>query len=287
MVDHVLWGEVHSLIECRGREDPQGSSWDCLAEVLGLVPTVLGRSPSVGWLLSWSWRALFQMPLTSPWGSGCKLWTPKTSCPGQKLLPTLRSGQNPFSSAPLRFPKVKVDQLCPTLCDPMDYRDHGILQARILEWVAIPFSRGSSQPRSPTLQADSLPAEPQGRPRGCLLALWYRSRKRRFVPQEPLTCHVQPLIKGGYCLSSMTIAVKQASGFVRCTKSTNDRWFLHQTGSCLPGAPRGFTMCGHHNGLSQAELRTGQRVLRKEGCLLELSGPRIGDRDPLTPVLKG
>ena len=32
---------------------------------------------------------------------------------------------------------------------------HGILQARILEWVAIPFSRGSSQPRSPTLQADS------------------------------------------------------------------------------------------------------------------------------------
>ena len=29
------------------------------------------------------------------------------------------------------------------------------------------------------------------------------------------------------------------------------------------------------------------RVVRKEGCLLELSGPRIGDRDPLTPVLKG
>ena len=109
----------------------------------------------------------------------------------------------------------------------------------------------------------------------------------RFVPQEPLTWHVQPLIKGGYHLSTMTIAVKQASGFVRRTKSTNDRWFLHQTGSCLPGAPRGFTMCGHHNGLSQAELRTGQRVLRKEGCLLELSGPRIGDRDPLTPVLKG
>ena len=33
-----------------------------------------------------------------------------------------------------------------TLCDPMDCRVHGILQARILEWVAIPFSRGSSQP---------------------------------------------------------------------------------------------------------------------------------------------
>ena len=43
--------------------------------------------------------------------------------------------------------KVKVTQLHLTLCDPMDY---GILQARILEWVAFPFSRGSSQPRDQT-----------------------------------------------------------------------------------------------------------------------------------------
>ena len=43
--------------------------------------------------------------------------------------------------------KVKVAQLCLTLCDPMDCTVHGILQARILEWVAFPFSRGSSQPR--------------------------------------------------------------------------------------------------------------------------------------------
>ena len=45
---------------------------------------------------------------------------------------------------------------------------HGILQARILEWVAMPFSRGSSQPRdhtrSPALQVDSLPAELPGKP---------------------------------------------------------------------------------------------------------------------------
>ena len=40
-----------------------------------------------------------------------------------------------------------VAQLCLTLCDHMDYTVHGILQARILEWVAVPFSRGSSQPR--------------------------------------------------------------------------------------------------------------------------------------------
>ena len=43
--------------------------------------------------------------------------------------------------------KVKFAQLCLTLYKPMDYTVHGILQARIMESVAIPFSRGSSQPR--------------------------------------------------------------------------------------------------------------------------------------------
>jgi len=49
------------------------------------------------------------------------------------------------------------------------YSPWNILQARILEWVAFPFSRNlpnpGIEPRSPTLQADSLPAEPQGSPR--------------------------------------------------------------------------------------------------------------------------
>ena len=45
---------------------------------------------------------------------------------------------------------VKVAQSCPTLCDLMDYAVHGILQARILEWVTAPFSRVSSQPRDQT-----------------------------------------------------------------------------------------------------------------------------------------
>ena len=45
------------------------------------------------------------------------------------------------------FLKVKVAQFRPTLCDPMDYTVYGILQARILEWVAFPFSRGSCQLR--------------------------------------------------------------------------------------------------------------------------------------------
>ena len=39
--------------------------------------------------------------------------------------------------------KVRVTQLCLTLCDPMDYTVHVILQARILEWLTYPFSSGS------------------------------------------------------------------------------------------------------------------------------------------------
>ena len=60
--------------------------------------------------------------------------------------------------------KMKISQSCLTLCDPMDCIVYEILQARILDWVAVPFSRGSSQPRieprSLALQADSLAAEP-------------------------------------------------------------------------------------------------------------------------------
>ena len=46
--------------------------------------------------------------------------------------------------------KVKVAKLCLTLCNPMDYTVHGILQARILKWIAFPFGRGSSQARDRT-----------------------------------------------------------------------------------------------------------------------------------------
>ena len=66
---------------------------------------------------------------------------------------------------------VLVAQSCPTLCNPMDYSPpgssvRGILQVRILEWVAIPFSRRSFQlgikPGSLELQADSLLLSHQG-----------------------------------------------------------------------------------------------------------------------------
>ena len=62
---------------------------------------------------------------------------------------------------------MKVAQLCPTLCDPTDYTAHGILQARILEWIASPgdLPNPGIKPTSPALQANSLPAEPQGKPK--------------------------------------------------------------------------------------------------------------------------
>ena len=67
---------------------------------------------------------------------------------------------------------VLVAQLCPTYWDPTDFSlpgpsVHGILQARILEWIAIPFFKDlrcpEFKPGSPALQADSLPFELQGR----------------------------------------------------------------------------------------------------------------------------
>ena len=69
---------------------------------------------------------------------------------------------------------VSVAQWCPTLCDPIDCNPpddsvHGILQARILEWIAISFSGDLSDPGiesgSPVLQADSLPSELQENPK--------------------------------------------------------------------------------------------------------------------------
>ena len=72
------------------------------------------------------------------------------SCPlSWSCHPTISSFV-PFSCLPsfpasVRKVKVKITQLNPTLCDPMD-----CIQARILEWVAFLFSRGSSQPRNRT-----------------------------------------------------------------------------------------------------------------------------------------
>ena len=70
---------------------------------------------------------------------------------GQDQTVAQALGEGDPESCPKVKVKVFVAQSCLTLCDPMDCSQsgsyaHGVLQARIVEWVVIPFSRGSSQP---------------------------------------------------------------------------------------------------------------------------------------------
>ena len=86
---------------------------------------------------------------------------------------------------------AKLFQLsCLALCDPMDRSPpgssvHGILQARILEWVGIPFSRGSSQPSDRTCVSSLLHCQTGSLP---LSATW-----------EARLTYSRPLINSGYC----------------------------------------------------------------------------------------
>ena len=67
------------------------------------------------------------------------------------MIPFLHASKSFSQSLTARMKvKVNVAQSCLTLCYPMDCTVHGILQARILEWAAVPFSRGSSQPGDTT-----------------------------------------------------------------------------------------------------------------------------------------
>ena len=105
--------------------------------------------------------------------------------------------------------KVKVAQSCPTLCNPMDYTVHGILQARILEWVAVPFSRGLSnpeiEPKNSTLQEDSLPAEPPRKPKntgvGSLSLLQWIFLPPEFEPGSPALQADSCMVRGWFLLS--------------------------------------------------------------------------------------
>ena len=101
--------------------------------------------------------------------------------------------------------KMLVLQSCLALCSPMNCNPpgsavHGILQARILEWVAIPFSRESSQPRDQTrssvLQADSLPSEPRDLPKPWFWVWIDQSSPspripKHYTPQTLIKTHAQ------------------------------------------------------------------------------------------------
>ena len=89
---------------------------------------------------------------SSRWSSRSRDWTNFScfSCIDRRFLDCVRHLGNQLqhveSNSQSESVKVKVAQLCLTLCDPMDHTVHGFLQARILEWVSFPFSRVSSQP---------------------------------------------------------------------------------------------------------------------------------------------
>ena len=92
----------------------------------------------------------FSLGIVSPGSSPSLYPLPKT--PPSFTVPTMTT----FRPCVCVCVCVLVAQLCPTLCDPTDcsppgFSVHGILQARILEWIAIPFSRVTSQPRNQTL----------------------------------------------------------------------------------------------------------------------------------------
>ena len=92
-----------------------------------------------------------------------------------------------------QFTKPNISEVapsCPTLCDPMDYSlpgssIHGIFQARVLEWVAISFSRGSAWPSNRTwvsaLQADALLSESPGKPNICKYNFQYNQNEKYIV----------------------------------------------------------------------------------------------------------
>ena len=154
----LSWGQYLAQISCTSdrSSDYQPLSWKFLGGSLGIS---VQQVPSMGLLFE-------------GWGNmgGCRWWSQPWLPGGMKRKPlSVMFGHWPPSDTihsflfcqhlgklirrlnpppPLGAVKVKVTQSCLTLCDPMDCTVQGILLARILEWVAFPFSRGSSQPRN-------------------------------------------------------------------------------------------------------------------------------------------
>ena len=132
---------------------------------------------------------------------------------------------------------VKVAQLCPTLCDPMDYMVHGILQARKLEWVAFSFSRGSSQPRGWTQVS-------------CIAGRFFTS----WATREAWECHEEWLSKDETSLACSPTThillcgpVPDRPGTSTCSWPGN--WDYNSTSSNSSGFlwffPNACTKCAH------------------------------------------
>ena len=159
--------------------------------------------------------------------------------PLQRDLPGKSHGQRILAVKEVRWDpatevKVKGTQSCQTHCDPMDYTVHGILQARILEWVAFPSSRGSSQPRGQTqvswIAGDSLPAEPQGKP----ISNWACMQKAFWQPATVFTYKLVTINSTQIVNISMSETQKLISLSADCKSyclwTTHPRLAVHSTG---------------------------------------------------------
>ena len=137
--------------------------------------------------------------------------------------------------------EVKVAQLCPTLCDPMDYTVYGILQARILESVVIPFSSGFSQPKDWTQVS-------------CIAGGFFNSWATREA-QELLEWVAHPFSSGPFQPRKRTRVSCTAGGFF-----TN--WATRGALGILPPTKLQLYTC--HNWKREGICTSGHRVLKQK-----------------------
>ena len=131
---------------------------------------------------------VFIFPLSCCWVNSNSPTKSRVSSWGQELYWSRRCGHSPWPTLPGDHLKVKglVALPCQTLWGPMDYSPpgssiHGIFQAKILGWVAIPFSRGSSRPRGRTWVSHIT---------GRFFTIWTNREATHTVPNLPWSSSV-------------------------------------------------------------------------------------------------
>ena len=141
----IVW-----LYSCESGNLKEGPDWALLLFFFNIDLAVPGLSYSIGLssLKKWKWKWSCSVVSASVWSH----WWQPTRLPRPWDSPGKNTGVGCHFLLQCMKVKSEIAQSCPTLCDLVDCSPpgssvHGILQARILEWVAISFSRGSSQPR--------------------------------------------------------------------------------------------------------------------------------------------
>ena len=162
---------------------------------------------------------------------------------------------------------VKVAQLYPILCNPTDYTVHGILQARILEWVAFPFSRVSSQPRDQTqVSHDSWTIIRLNAEEWILLNCgigedsWESLGLQGDQTSQSQRKSVLNIQWKDWCWSSNTLAPDAKSWLIRKNPDAGKDWRQEEKGTAED------EMVGWHHWLSGYEFKQTPRDGEGQGC---------------------